>query len=71
MILKFWENLKTENMSLEQQIQSDIKAAMVAKDTVALAATRAFKASILLPQTSNGVAKASHEDAEAVKIVQK
>ena len=71
MILKFWENLKTENMSLEQQIQSDIKAAMVAKDKVALAATRAVKAAILLAKTSEGGAKDSLEDAEVVKIVQK
>ena len=61
MILKFWENLKTENMSLEQQIQSDIKAAM----------TRAVKAAILLAKTSEGGAKDSLEDAEVVKIVQK
>ena len=40
-------------MSLEQQIQSDIKAAMVAKDKVALAATRAVKAAILLAKTSS------------------
>ena len=39
-------------MTLEQQIQSDIKAAMVAKDKVALAATRAVKAAILLAKTS-------------------
>ena len=49
-------------MSLEQQIQSDIKAAMVAKDKVALAATRAVKAA---------GAKDSLEDSEVVKIVQK
>ena len=58
-------------MSLEQQIQSDIKAAMVAKDKVALAATRAVKAAILLAKTSEGGAKDSLEDAEVVKIVQK
>ena len=46
-------------MSLEQQIQSDIKAAMVAKDKVALAATRAVKAAILLAKTSEGGAKDS------------
>ena len=58
-------------MSLEQQIQSDIKAAMVAKDKVALAATRAVKAAILLAKTSEGGAKDSLEDSEVVKIVQK
>ena len=56
-------------MSLEQQIQSDIKAAMVAKDKVALAATRAVKAAILLAKTSEGGAKDSLEDSEVVKIV--
>ena len=55
-------------MSLEQQIQSDIKAAMVAKDKVALAATRAVKAAILLAKTSEGGAKDSLEDSEVVKI---
>ena len=55
-------------MSLEQQIQSDIKAAMVAKDKVALAATRAVKAAILLAKTSEGGAK---DSLEVVKIVQK
>ena len=58
-------------MSLEQQIQSDIKAAMVAKDKVALAATRAVKAAILLAKTSEGGAKDSLEDSEVVKIGQK
>ena len=49
-------------MSLEQQIQSDIKAAMIAKDKVALAATRAVKAAILLAKTSEGGAKDSLEE---------
>ena len=56
-------------MSLEQQIQSDIKAAMIAKDKVALAATRAVKAAILLAKTSEGGAKDSLEVEEAVKAI--
>ena len=35
--------VKIKDIMLEQQIQEDIKAAMKAKDTVALAATRAIK----------------------------
>ena len=42
---------------LEQQIQEDIKAAMKAKDTVALAATRAIKGEILLFKTAEGGSK--------------
>ena len=49
-------------MSLEQQIQSDIKAAMVAKDKVALAATRAVKAAILLAKTSEGSPRPPREE---------
>lgn len=58
-------------MSLEQQIQSDIKAAMIAKDKVALAATRAVKAAMLLAKTAEGDVKDHLEDTEVVKIVQK
>ncbi len=56
-------------MSLELQIQQDIKAAMIAKDKVALAATRAVKAEILLAKSSGD----NHEltDADVLKIVQK
>ena len=35
-------------MSLEQQIMSDLKTAMLAKDEVALRSLRAIKAAILL-----------------------
>ena len=45
--------IKTKDIILEQQIQEDIKAAMKAKDTVALAATRAIKGEILLFKTSD------------------
>ena len=46
-------------MTLEQQIQEDIKAAMKAKEAVALAATRAIKGEILLFKTSEGGSKGS------------
>lgn len=58
-------------MSLETQIQADIKAAMIAKDKVALAATRAVKAAILLAKTAEGAVKESLEDAEIVQIIGK
>ena len=57
--------------NLELQIQADIKAAMIAKDKVALAATRAIKAAILLAKTAEGAVKEEIEDAEVVKIVSK
>lgn len=56
---------------LELQIQSDIKAAMIAKDKVALAATRAIKAAILLAKTAEGAVKEELEDEEVVKIISK
>lgn len=56
---------------LEDQIQQDIKAAMIAKDKVSLAAVRAVKAAILLAKTSEGGVKDHLEDAEVVKIIQK
>jgi uncharacterized protein YqeY len=56
---------------LEQQIQSDLKAAMLAKDKVALASIRGIKAAILLAKTAEGGQKDTIEDAELVKIIQK
>ena len=56
---------------LENQIQSDIKAAMIAKDAVALTSIRAIKAAILLAKTSEGGAKESFEDEEIIKIIGK
>ena len=55
---------------LEQQIQEDIKAAMKAKDTVALAATRAIKGEILLFKTAEG-GSTDVTDADVLKMVQK
>ena len=55
---------------LEQQIQEDIKAAMKAKDTVALAAARAIKGEILLFKTAEGGSR-EVTDADVLKMVQK
>lgn len=57
-------------MALEQQIQEDIKAAMKAKDTVALAAARAVKGEILLFKTAEG-GTGEVTDTDVVKMVQK
>jgi uncharacterized protein YqeY len=57
-------------MSLELQINNDIKNAMLAKEKVRLTALRAIKAAILLAKTAEG---ASHElsDADVLRIIQK
>lgn len=55
---------------LEKQIQSDLVAAMKAKDNVRLAAIRGVKAAILLAKTSEG-GNGEVSDAEIVKIIQK
>ncbi len=57
-------------MSLELQINNDIKNAMLAKEKVRLTALRAIKAAILLAKTAEG---ASHElsDADLLRIIQK
>ena len=57
-------------MALEQNIQEDIKAAMKAKDTVALAATRAIKGEILLFETS-GANVDEVTDGDILKMIQK
>jgi hypothetical protein len=57
-------------MTLEQQIQEDIKAAMKAKDAVAMAATRAIKGEILLFKTS-GAAVDEVTDGDVLKMIQK
>ena len=57
-------------MTLEQQIQEDIKVAMKAKDTVAMNATRAIKGEILLFKTSEGGSK-EVTDADIQKMIQK
>ena len=57
-------------MSLEQQIMSDLKAAMLAKNEVALRSLRAIKAAILLAKTAEGSSGELSADAE-MKILQK
>jgi len=57
-------------MSLEQTINSDIKAAMLAKDKKRLDALRAVKSAILLAKTDKGTSGEIAEDAE-MKILQK
>ena len=57
-------------MTLELQIQEDIKAAMKAKDTVALNATRAVKGEILLFKTAEG-GTGEVTDADILKMIQK
>ncbi|MDD2594233.1 MAG: GatB/YqeY domain-containing protein [Bacteroidales bacterium] len=57
-------------MALESQIQQDLKAAMIAKDSVALASIRGIKAAILLAKTAEG-ASGEITDADIVKIIQK
>lgn len=57
-------------MTLEQQIQEDIKAAMKAKDTAAMNATRAVKGEILLFKTSEGGSR-DVTDGDIIKMIQK
>ena len=57
-------------MGLEKQIQSDMVAAMKAKETVRLAALRGIKAAILLARTSEG-AGGEVSDADIVRIIGK
>lgn len=56
-------------MSLETQIQQDIKAAMLAKEKTRLEALRGIKAAILLAKTADG--SDTITDDAIVKIVQK
>lgn len=56
-------------MSLQQKVMEDIKAAMRAKDAVALEALRAIKSAILLAQTESSSKDLSEKD--ELKILQK
>lgn len=57
-------------MSLQDQIMTEMKTAMKAKDTVALESLRAIKSAILLAKTDKGGGgKLSEED--EIKLVQK
>ncbi|WDF69949.1 GatB/YqeY domain-containing protein [Sphingobacterium oryzagri] len=57
-------------MSLEQTINQDIKAAMIAKDNARLRGLRAVKAAILLAKTEKGHTEELTDDAE-IKVLQK
>ncbi len=54
---------------MENRIQNDIKAAMFAKDKVALEALRSVKAAILVAKTAEGAVKSELSDEEITKIV--
>ena len=56
-------------MSMEQQIQQDIKAAMLAKEKTRLESLRAIKAAILLAKTADE--SESISDDAVIKIIQK
>jgi len=57
-------------MSLQNQIMDDMKAAMKAKDTVALESLRAIKSAILLAQTETGAGTELSQEDE-IKLLQK
>ena len=57
-------------MSLEQQVNADIKTAMLARDEKGLRGLRAIKAAILLAKTSEGTAGQIKQEDE-VKLLQK
>jgi len=57
-------------MSLQKQIMDQMKAAMKAKDSVALEALRAVKSAMMLAKTNKG-AGAELTEAEELKIIQK
>ncbi len=57
-------------MSLKQNIESEIKSAMIAKDKTRLSALRAIKSLILLEETKSG-AKAEISEDEEMKILTK
>ena len=57
-------------MALEQQIMTELKAAMLAKDEKALRSLRAIKAAILLAKTSEGAGGELKEEDE-IKLLQK
>lgn len=57
-------------MALQQQIDQDIKAAMLAKQEARLRGLRAIKAAILLAKTEKGSSETLSEEAE-IKVLQK
>jgi uncharacterized protein len=57
-------------MSIQKQVMDQMKAAMKAKDTIALQALRAVKAAFLLAKTETGI-QAELTDEQELKIIQK
>jgi uncharacterized protein YqeY len=57
-------------MGLEQQVMTDLKAAMLAKNEAALRSLRAIKAAILLAKTSEG-ANGELKEEDETKLLQK
>lgn len=57
-------------MGLQKQVMDEMKAAMKAKDTVALESLRAIKSALLLAQTEKGAVTDLSEEDE-VKLIQK
>ncbi|MCI2081917.1 MAG: GatB/YqeY domain-containing protein [Bacteroidales bacterium] len=58
-------------MTLEEQIQQDLKAAMRAHDSASLDAIRGVKSEILLAKSSAGDSSHTVSDVDIIKIVQK
>jgi len=56
-------------MGLQQEVMEQMKAAMKAKDSVALESLRAIKSALLLAGTESGAGELSEED--EIKLVQK
>ncbi|MGI9551164.1 MAG: GatB/YqeY domain-containing protein [Aurantibacter sp.] len=56
-------------MGLQQEVMEQMKAAMKAKDTVALESLRAIKSALLLANTESGAGELSETD--EIKLVQK
>lgn len=61
---------KTDTMSLQANINEEIKNAMRAKDTVALESLRAIKSALLLAQTETGAKEELSSDDE-IKLLQR
>ncbi|MCE2614213.1 GatB/YqeY domain-containing protein [Flavobacteriaceae bacterium D16] len=57
-------------MGLQQKVMEEMKAAMKAKDTMALESLRAIKSALLLAQTDKG-AGGELSEADEIKMVQK
>ena len=57
-------------MPLQQNIDQDIKSAMLSKDSIRLRGLRAIKAALLVAKTEKGAQEALSEEAE-IKVLQK